>query len=131
MAALHALARVAGVRNDREPPHMSEHAEGCFREAVFSASGSPAAALLGFLRQPFPEMHTAAFRCVRLGMSQLDITWSFASSTYRVASTYLTEAQYMLSLAQVLSCYFLSLPKCKRRLSSLKSSQMLVNRLHF
>ena len=63
MAALHALALVAGVRRDRELPHLSEYAEGSFREAVFSASGSPAAALLGFLRQPFPEMHAAALRC--------------------------------------------------------------------
>ena len=111
MAALHALARVAGVQNDREPPHMSEHAEGCFREAVFSASGSPAAALLGFLRQPFPEMHTAAFRCLRLGISQLDITWSFASGMWRVTSTYLLmDAPYMKSLTQVLCCCLLSCP---------------------
>ena len=111
MAALLALARVAGVWNDRELPHMSEHAEGCFREAVFSASGPPAAALLGFLRQPFPEMHNAAFRCVRLGMSQLDIALSFASRTWRVTSTYpLMEAQYIVSLNQMLCSCFLSCP---------------------
>lgn len=63
MAALFALARVAGDHSNQGSDRLTERAEGCFREAIFSASGSPATTLLGFLRQPFPEMQISAFRC--------------------------------------------------------------------
>lgn len=62
IAALHALASVAAVPADGGLSHLSANAEECFREAAFSATTSPATALLGFARQPFPEMRIASFR---------------------------------------------------------------------
>ena len=62
IAALHALARVAAVPADGGLSHLSANAEEGFREAAFSATTAPATALLGFARQPFPEMQIASFR---------------------------------------------------------------------
>ncbi len=62
IAALHALARITGGPADDGLLHLPANAEESFREAAFSATASPAVALLGFVRQPFPEMQIASFR---------------------------------------------------------------------
>ena len=70
IAALHALARVSLPRSNQGVQVLPAHAEACFRGAVFSASAAPAGSLLGFLRQPFPDMQTASFRWTRpIGLS--------------------------------------------------------------
>ena len=62
MAALHALASVSLPRGSQGASHLPAHPEACLRDAVFSASAAPAGSLLGFLRQPFPDMQIASFR---------------------------------------------------------------------
>ena len=70
IAALHALARVSSPHGSQGAQGLPAHAEACFRDAVFSASAAPAGSLLGFLRQPFPDMQRAAFRWTRpVGLS--------------------------------------------------------------
>lgn len=65
-AALHALGSVAGA--DRAQPAMSAPAEDTFRRGTFSAADrpsgvqAPAAVLLDFLRQPFADLRTGAYR---------------------------------------------------------------------
>ena len=83
IAALHALASVAAVPADGGSSHLSANAEECFREAAFSATTSPATALLGFARQPFPEMRIASFR-YRTGLSVIRQE-SFIKAVYGIA----------------------------------------------
>lgn len=65
-AALHALGMVAGAA--RAEHAMSAAAEDTFRQVTFTAAAgpsgvhTPAEALLGFLRQPFTELRTGAYR---------------------------------------------------------------------
>ncbi len=61
VAALHALARVAGAERAEGPP-LPARAEDALRCAVYDAAPSPADALLGFLRQPFPDLRVAAYK---------------------------------------------------------------------
>ncbi|BDA48137.1 hypothetical protein COCOBI_11-3960 [Coccomyxa sp. Obi] len=68
-AALHALGIVAGA--DRAEHAMSAAAEDTFRQVTFTAAAgpsgvhTPAEALLGYLRQPFSELRTGAYRMLR------------------------------------------------------------------
>ena len=66
-AALHALGIVAGAH--RADHAMSAPAEDTFRQVTFTAAAgpsgfqAPAELLLGFLRQPFADLRTGAYRC--------------------------------------------------------------------
>ncbi|EIE27217.1 ARM repeat-containing protein [Coccomyxa subellipsoidea C-169] len=68
-AALHALGIVAGAH--RADHAMSAPAEDTFRQVTFTAAAgpsgfqAPAELLLGFLRQPFADLRTGAYRLLR------------------------------------------------------------------
>ena len=74
-AALHALARVAGA--ERGDAVLPARAEDALRAAVYAGAASPAHALLGFLRQPFPDLHVAAYKCARADSAPSVTPWGY------------------------------------------------------
>lgn len=75
LAALHAIANVAGVERaletkDREAALLRPELEDRLRVALYSSAAStsgapsPAEVMYGYLQQPFPAQHIACYRCL-------------------------------------------------------------------